>query len=71
MENKETTTTTTTTTEPTTDTYLAEIERLKETTVSKEDYNKLVEENKKLIGTLARNDNRETEAAKPAAPTLA
>ena len=39
MENEETTTTTTTTTttESTTDTYLAEIERLKETTVSKED----------------------------------
>ena len=71
MENETTTTTTTTTTEPTTDTYLAESERLKETIVSKEDYNKLVEENKKLIGTLARNEKRETEAAKPAGPTLA
>ena len=69
MEN-ENTTTTTTTVENTTDTYLAEIERLKDTTVSKEDYNKLVEENKKLIGTLARNEKRETEAAKPAGPTL-
>lgn len=62
--------TTTTQVENTTDTYLAEIERLKDTTVSKEDYNKLVEENKKLIGTLARNEKRETEAAKPAGPTL-
>ena len=65
MENENTNTI-----ENTTDTYLAEIERLKDTTVSKEDYNKLVEENKKLIGTLARNEKRETEAAKPAGPTL-
>ena len=71
MENEETKTTTTTNVESTTDTYLAEIERLKDTTVSKEDYNKLVEENKKLIGTLARNEKREIEAAKPAGPTLA
>ena len=70
MNEEENKTTTTTTVGNTTDAYLAEIERLKDTTVSKEDYNKLVEENKKLIGTLARNEKRETEAAKPAGPTL-
>ena len=68
MENEETKTTQV---EDTTQTYIDTIEQLKSNTVSKEDYNKLVEENKKLIGTLARNEKRETEAAKPAGPTLA
>ena len=32
--------------------YLSEIERLKENSVSKEDYQKLLEENRKLIQTV-------------------
>ena len=55
--------------EDTTQTYIDTIEQLKSTTVPKEDYNKLVEENKKLISTLARNEKRD-EAVKPAGPTL-
>ena len=35
--------------------YLSEIKRLKENSVSKEDYQKILEENRKLIQTVARN----------------
>lgn len=63
-------TTTTVTTDSTVDTYIQEIERLKSTTVPIEDYNKVVGENKKLIGTLARNEKREESAATPEGPTL-
>lgn len=46
--------------------YLAEIERLKSNTVDKTQYEKLLEDNKKLIQTIARNDERAkaNEAAK-------
>ena len=46
--------------------YLAEIERLKSNTVDKSQYEKLLEDNKKLIQTVARNDERAraNEAAK-------
>ena len=46
--------------------YLAEIERLKSNTVDKSQYEKLLEDNKKLIQTIARNDERAkaNEAAK-------
>lgn len=48
--------------------YLAEIENLKANTVNREQYNKILEDNKRLIQTVARNDARaraEEEAAKP------
>ena len=38
--------------------YLSEINRLKENSVSKEDYQKILEENRKLIQTVARNEGR-------------
>lgn len=38
--------------------YLAEIERLKSNTVDKSQYEKLLKDNKKLIQTVARNDER-------------
>ena len=38
--------------------YLEEINRLKENSVSKEDYQKILEENRKLIQTVARNEGR-------------
>lgn len=46
--------------------YLAEIERLKSNTVDKTQYEKLLEDNKKLIQTIARNDEKTkaNEAAK-------
>ena len=47
--------------------YLAEIENLKANTVNREQYNKILEDNKRLIQTVARNNERakaEEEAAK-------
>lgn len=47
--------------------YLAEIENLKANTVNRAQYNKILEDNKRLIQTVARNDERaraEEEAAK-------
>src|SRR5574344_1303213 len=47
--------------------YLAEIENLKANTVNREQYNKILEDNKRLIQTVARNEERakaEEEAAK-------
>lgn len=46
--------------------YLDTIKQLKETTVSREDYNKLKEENKKLLGTIL--EGGELESAQPQAP---
>lgn len=41
--------------------YLEEIENLKKNTVSREQYNKILEDNKKLIQTVARNNGRTEE----------
>ena len=38
--------------------YLAEIENLKANTVNREQYNKMLEDNKRLIQTVARNKER-------------
>ena len=65
MEN-ENTNTNTTNVENTTDTYLAEIEKLKTTTVDKAAYDKLLAENRKLITTLAQSPARGEEEQAPA-----
>lgn len=44
--------------------YLAEIEHLKNTTVAKDQYNKILEDNKRLIQTIARNEERAIESQK-------
>ena len=70
MEN-ENTNTNTTNVENTTDTYLAEIEKLKTTTVDKAAYDKLLAENRKLITTLAQSPDRgEEEKAHAPKPDL-
>ena len=44
--------------------YITEIQRLRDTTVSKEQYNKLLEDNKRLIQSLANGDKQdETDAS--------
>lgn len=43
--------------------YIAEIQKLKESTVSKEKYQKLLEDNKRLIQSLASGDRGEAECA--------
>ena len=66
MENENTNITTTTNVENTTDTYLAEIEKLKATPVDKAAYDKLLAENRKLITTLAQSPARGEEEQAPA-----
>lgn len=43
--------------------YIAEIQKLKESTVSKEQYQKLLEDNKRLIQSLASGERGEAEGA--------
>lgn len=42
--------------------YLAEIENLKNNTVARDQYNKILEDNKRLIQTIARNEDRAIDA---------
>lgn len=44
--------------------YLAEIENLKNNTVALDQYNKILEDNKRLIQTIARNEERAIDAEK-------
>ena len=45
--------------------YIAEIQNLRETTVSKDEYNRLREENKRLISSLAKGETIDKPAPKP------
>lgn len=45
--------------------YIAEIQNLRETTVSKDEYNRLREENKRLISSLAKGETITQPKAKP------
>ena len=45
--------------------YIAEIQNLRETTVSKDEYNRLREENKRLISSLAKGETITQPAPKP------